>query len=161
MNYFVQRMPSPVGELTLVATGKKLVAILWEDDKPGRVKLKLPKRLEDNAILKETRKQLREYFAGKRRSFSLPVDFEGTPFQKDVWKALQKIPYGKTLSYAELAEKVGSARAFRAVGSANGRNPVSIVVPCHRVIAKDGKLAGFAGGLPSKRYLLELEKTGM
>ena len=102
-------------------------------------------------------KQLREYFAGKRTDFALPLVPEGTPFQRSVWKALQEIPYGKTISYGELARWVGNPKASRAVGAANGQNPIPIVIPCHRVIGANGTLTGFGGGLPIKKALLELE----
>jgi methylated-DNA-[protein]-cysteine S-methyltransferase len=105
----------------------------------------------------EAIRQLREYFSGRRREFDLPLGFAGTAFQKSVWRRLQEIPYGATISYGELARRVGNPKASRAVGSANGKNPLPIVVPCHRVIASDGTLGGFGGGLPTKQALLDLE----
>jgi methylated-DNA-[protein]-cysteine S-methyltransferase len=102
-------------------------------------------------------KQLEEYFAGERTQFDLPLELEGTPFQKDVWLALGEIPYGKTISYAELASMVGRPTAFRAVGQANGANPIPIVLPCHRVLASGGRIGGYGGGLDMKRQLLALE----
>jgi len=102
--------------------------------------------------------QLREYFAGKRRGFDLPLAPKGTQFQRSVWRQLQGIPYGETISYGELARRVGNPKASRAVGSANGANPLPIVIPCHRVIAGDGTLGGFGGGLPTKQTLLKLER---
>jgi methylated-DNA-[protein]-cysteine S-methyltransferase len=108
-------------------------------------------------ILKMTILQLGEYFAGKRTSFSIPLSPEGTEYQKKVWQQLQRIPYGKTISYKELATALNDPKACRAVGSANGKNPLSIVIPCHRVIASDGKLAGYAGGVTTKSFLLNLE----
>lgn len=153
-----KEMKSPVGKLTLVASEDKLVAILWETEKSGRVKLPALKSGKDHPVLLETEKQLNEYFAGHRTSFSIPLEFRGTEFQKKVWKKLQSIPYGRTFSYSELAEKIGSPKSSRAVGAANGKNPLSIVCPCHRVIGKSGKLVGFAGGLKNKVYLLELEQ---
>jgi methylated-DNA-[protein]-cysteine S-methyltransferase len=110
-------------------------------------------------VLKETERQLGEYFNGARKKFDLPLDFAGTAFQKSVWKALLKIPYGQTRSYGELAKQLGNAKAMRAVGAANGRNPISIVAPCHRVIGASGKLTGFAGGLQAKAFLLQLERA--
>ena len=104
------------------------------------------------------RKQLGEYFKGKRMTFDLPLAPEGTEFQQSVWKQLRKISYGRTKSYGEIANKVGNPRASRAVGAANGRNPISIIVPCHRVIGADGKLTGFGGGIERKRWLLEHEQ---
>ena len=104
--------------------------------------------------------QLREYFAGERTDFDLPLAFEGTPFQRTVWRKLQEIPYGETISYGELAERIGKPKASRAVGSANGANRIPIVIPCHRVLAAGGKLGGFGGGLPTKEALLALESRG-
>ena len=106
-------------------------------------------------------RQLREYFAGRRSGFDLPLAPEGTTFQRAVWRQLQEIPYGGTISYGELARRVGNPKASRAVGTANGANPIPIVIPCHRVIAADGKLGGFGGGLPVKQALLELETRGI
>jgi methylated-DNA-[protein]-cysteine S-methyltransferase len=151
---------SPVGRLKLVASETGLIAVLWENDKPQRVPLR--DLVEDNSqsILLEAERQLKEYFASKRRSFSIPLDMRGTPFQKDVWRALQAIPFGETLSYGQIANQLGKPSASRAVGGANGRNPISIVVPCHRVIGSTGKLTGFAGGLETKAHLLNLEISG-
>lgn len=152
-------LDSPVGKLKLVASETGLIAVLWENDKPQRVPLS--DLVEDNSqsILLEAERQLKEYFAGERRSFSIPLDMRGTPFQKDVWRALQAIPFGETLSYGQIANQLGKPRASRAVGAANGRNPISIVVPCHRVIGSTGKLTGFAGGLETKAHLLNLETS--
>ena len=111
----------------------------------------------DSAILREARVQLGEYFDGRRREFDLPLGPRGTDFQRTVWFALAKIGYGETISYATLAARVGKASAMRAVGAANGRNPLPIVLPCHRVIGSNGSLTGFGGGLPTKQFLLELE----
>lgn len=147
---------SPVGKLTLVASDAGLRAILWPTEKPGRVKLPDISR-NDHPVLQATTSQLTEYFAGNRQLFDLPLDLHGTPFQVKVWRSLADIPYGTTASYAEQADRVGAPRAVRAVGSANGRNPISIVLPCHRVVASNGSLAGFAGGLDVKRWLLEFE----
>jgi methylated-DNA-[protein]-cysteine S-methyltransferase len=148
---------SPVGKLKLVAGDKGLVAILWENDNPRRIPLADTAEDNKHAILLETERQLKEYFAGSRRQFSLPLDFRGTRFQKDVWEALLSIPFGETRSYGQLAMKIGKSNASRAVGAANGRNPISIIVPCHRVIGSSGKLTGFAGGLDAKATLLRLE----
>lgn len=150
-------MNSPVGKLKLVASDKGLVAILWENENPRRVRL--GELIEDptHPVLCETEHQLEEYFDGKRRSFSLALDMIGTQFQKDVWEALLAIPFGETRSYGQLAKQLGRPTASRAVGAANGRNPLSIVVPCHRVIGTSGKLTGFAGGLDTKAHLLNLE----
>jgi methylated-DNA-[protein]-cysteine S-methyltransferase len=114
-------------------------------------------RNDGNPILAAAAAQLREYFDGQRQHFDLPLEPRGTEFQRKVWQALERIPYGQTRNYREIAEAVGTPRAVRAVGSANGRNPLPIVVPCHRVIGADGRLVGYAGGLEVKRILLELE----
>jgi methylated-DNA-[protein]-cysteine S-methyltransferase len=150
---------SPVGKLKLVASETGLIAILWEKENPRRVPL--TDLVEDNhqKVLVETERQLKEYFTGKRNTFSIPLDMRGTAFQKDVWRALQAIPFGKTLSYGQIAKQLGRPAASRAVGAANGRNPVAIVVPCHRVIGSTGKLTGFAGGLDTKAHLLNLETS--
>jgi methylated-DNA-[protein]-cysteine S-methyltransferase len=159
MNLSYKYFASPVGKLKLVASETGLMAILWENDNPRRVRL--DDLVEDNhqSILVETERQLTEYFAGKRDVFSIPLDMRGTAFQKDVWRALQEIPFGKTLSYGQIAKLLGRPKASRAVGAANGRNPISIVVPCHRVIGSSGKLTGFAGGLETKAHLLNLETS--
>ncbi|MBB4838249.1 methylated-DNA-[protein]-cysteine S-methyltransferase [Sphingomonas kyeonggiensis] len=150
-------IPSPVGDLTLVASDKGLVAILWENDSPDRVKLGTVAESGNHPVLTATETQLKEYFAGSRTRFDLPLDFHGTDFQKSVWAELLAIPFGETRSYGEIAMKLGRPKASRAVGAANGRNPISIVAPCHRVIGSTGKLTGFAGGLDAKDYLLKLE----
>jgi len=152
-----KKIESPVGELEIFASDQGLVALLWENDRPGRVRLGESVRDEQHPILLATERQLGEYFAGKRESFSVPLDMQGTRFQKDVWEALLAIPFGETRSYAQLAAQIGNPAATRAVGAANGRNPISIIVPCHRVIGSSGKLTGFAGGLETKAHLLKLE----
>lgn len=148
---------TPVGTLTLVADDKNIVALLWENDPPARVKLPKSQAAPNHAVLKKAQKQLTEYFAKKRTTFDLPLEPWGTAFQKKTWKALRTIPFGETRSYAEIAKKIGSPKACRAVGAANGRNPISIIVPCHRVIGSNGQLTGFAGGLKAKSWLLEFE----
>lgn len=157
MSYAYTTMKSPVGELKLVASDIGLAAVLWENDKPNRVPLKDLKENAKHPVLVEAKKQLGEYFGGKRQSFTLKLDPRGTEFQKKVWKALGTIPFGETRSYGELARQIGSPSASRAVGAANGKNPISIVVPCHRVIGSSGKLTGFAGGMEAKACLLKLE----
>ncbi|MBK5512739.1 methylated-DNA--[protein]-cysteine S-methyltransferase [Pseudomonas sp. TH15] len=157
MTYTCTTMPSPVGELKLVANGSRLAAILWENDKPNRVRLGPMTEAADNPILMRAVKQLQEYFAGTRNQFDLELDFVGTEFQKKVWQALLTIPFGETRSYSQIAEQIGNPSAVRAVGAANGRNPISIIAPCHRVIGASGKLTGFAGGLEAKERLLTLE----
>jgi methylated-DNA-[protein]-cysteine S-methyltransferase len=150
-------MSSPVGRLTLVATDNGLAAILWKNDRPGRVRLNVAAEMNDHPVLVETERQLEEYFAGRRTEFALTLDPSGTPFQRRVWDALRTIPFGETRSYAQIATQIGHPTAMRAVGAANGRNPLSIVVPCHRVVGSTGALTGFAGGLDVKAYLLALE----
>lgn len=157
MAYVHKIVKTPVGALTLVASSKGLAAVLWENDKPGRVRLDIGHEDKKHPVIAEAERQLKEYFAGTRNRFDLPLDFTGTPFQKKVWQALCRIPFGETRSYADIARAVGSPKAVRAVGSANGKNPISIVAPCHRVIGKNGKLTGFAGGLEVKAFLLGLE----
>lgn len=150
-------MPSPVGQLTLVARNGKLAAILWETERANRVRLGELVEVDDSPALLQAERQLNEYFAGNRDRFDLELDFEGTEFQKKVWAALLNIPFGETRSYSQIAMQIGSPKAVRAVGAANGRNPISIVAPCHRVIGASGRLTGFAGGLEAKQYLLTLE----
>jgi methylated-DNA-[protein]-cysteine S-methyltransferase len=148
---------SPVGELILVARGTKLAAILWENERLNRVRLGPLEQDSDHPTLKETERQLLEYFSGQRRRFELALDFAGTDFQVRVWQALLTIPFGETRSYRDIAVQIGQPTATRAVGAANGRNPISIIAPCHRVIGTSGGLTGFAGGLAAKQFLLSLE----
>ena len=152
-----KRMSSPVGTLTLVATDQGLAAILWENDRPHRVRLNLAAEQNGHPVLVEAERQLAEYFAGRRKQFALKMDVSGTPFQRKVWNALLTIPFGETRSYRQIAEQIGNPRAVRAVGAANGRNPLSIVAPCHRVVGSTGTLTGFAGGLDVKARLLAFE----
>jgi methylated-DNA-[protein]-cysteine S-methyltransferase len=160
--YVYTMVSSPVGRLTLVATDEGLAGILWENDRPRRVRFALEAEDNRHPVLVETARQLEEYFAGQRKAFALKLDLAGTAFQRKVWDALLTIPFGETRSYGQIARQVGNARAVRAVGAANGRNPVSIVAPCHRVIGSTGRLTGFGGGLDAKAHLLALEgaKTG-
>lgn len=158
MQLAFMKMASPVGALTLVANDHALVAVLWENENPKRVRLAELVEQIDHPILLATQQQLNEYFAGTRQQFDLPLDFEGTEFQKKVWHALLNIPFGETRSYRDIAEQVGNIKAVRAVGAANGKNPISIIAPCHRVVGINGKLVGFAGGLDNKQILLRLEK---
>lgn len=156
MSTYYTHMDSPVGPLLLAASDAGVHAI--EFHRPRRA---LPRghdwREGSHALLDAAHRQLLEYFARRRTTFDLPLAPEGTDFQRHVWRTLATIPYGRTISYAELASRVGRPRASRAVGGANGRNPLPIVLPCHRVIGANGSLTGFGGGLPTKRYLLELE----
>ena len=160
MTYLYKTMKSPVGVLKLVAGDHGLAAILWENDDPNRVRLGPLAEDKNHPALLETEHQLNEYFAGKRKKFSLKFDFVGTEFQKEVWKALAAIPFGETRSYGQVARQVGRPKAVRAVGAANSKNPISIFVPCHRVIGSNGKLTGFAGGLETKTFLLRIEQPG-
>jgi methylated-DNA-[protein]-cysteine S-methyltransferase len=150
-------MQSPLGRLTLVASDSGLAAILWENDNPRRVPLNMVAEDPDHPVLIQTEKQLREYFSGQRQIFSVPLDFSGTDFQNQVWQALLSIPFGETRTYTEIARQIGKPAAVRAVGAANGRNPISIIAPCHRVLGSTGSLTGFAGGLRAKAHLLALE----
>ena len=150
---------SPVGTLTVVAGSAGIRAILWPDDDPARVAL--PRVVDDidrdSPVLTEAVQQLTQYFGGERTVFDLPLDLAGTAFQRQAWQALSAIPFGSTVSYAEQATRMGDRRKARAVGAANGRNPLSIVVPCHRVVGSNGSLTGFAGGTDAKRWLLHHE----
>lgn len=161
MIYSTKKMRSPVGELTLIASDKGLAAVLWEGDDPRRVRLQ--PRMEDpkNAVLVEAERQLRSYFDGALKEFSIPLDFNGTEFQRSVWKALLTIPFGETCTYTEIAKQIGRPTAARAVGAASGKNPISIMAPCHRVVGADGALTGFVGGLETKQVLLDLERNGV
>ncbi|UEL26589.1 methylated-DNA--[protein]-cysteine S-methyltransferase [Pseudomonas fluorescens] len=150
----------PVGQLTLVARDGKLNAVLWEKERANRVRLGELREANDSAVLLAAEQQLKEYFAGTRHQFELELDFTGTAFQKQVWQALLTIPFGETRSYSQIAQQIGNPKAVRAVGAANGRNPISIIAPCHRVIGASGGLTGFAGGLEAKQYLLALEGAG-
>ncbi len=153
MKAYATFSPEPGINLRLAATDHGLSELSFGEAAPARN--------DDHPVLQETVRQLTEYFLGERREFSLPLDLHGTQFQLRVWNALLAIPYGETRSYAELARAVGSPKGVRAVGRANGVNPVAIIVPCHRVIASDGTLCGYGGGLEIKRKLLELERTGV
>jgi O-6-methylguanine DNA methyltransferase len=150
------RTPSPVGPLFVAASSKGLVRLEFET----RMQKLDPKRFqleESSHLLAAYLEQLDEYFAGQRRQFSFSLDLRGTQFQLKCWRALLDIPYGETCTYRDLAQAIGHPNAFRAVGMSNNRNPVAIVVPCHRVIAADGSLCGYGGGLDIKRKLLDLE----
>ncbi len=159
MAYAYKSISSPVGMLKLVASERGLAAILWENDDPERVRLEQLVEDPTHPILMETERQLADYFAGKLRAFDVPLDFKGTRFQKGVWAALLTIPFGETRSYGDIARQIGRPTASRAVGAANGKNPISIIAPCHRVIGSTGALTGFAGGLATKEHLLGLERA--
>ena len=156
-SHVCKAIDSPVGRLTLVATDEGLAAVLWEHDRPGRVRLRVEGEAAGHPVLVEAERQIAEYFAGRRVSFTVPLDVAGTPFQRQVWDALLTIPFGETRSYRQIAEQIGHPAAARAVGAANSRNPLSIIAPCHRVVGSTGALTGFAGGLDAKARLLAFE----
>lgn len=141
---------SPIGPLSLVSNGAGLTHLLFDGAREASG--------AEDKVLAAARKQLDDYFAGKRKGFDLPLDPSGTAFQKRVWMALRDIPFARTVSYADIATRIGAPKAMRAVGAANGRNPIAIIVPCHRVIGANGSLTGFGGGLPRKQFLLALEQ---
>lgn len=157
MTYATTIVPSPTGDLTLIASDAGLAAILWDDD--ARMQARYAPRIEnpEHPVIAAAARQLAEYFAGTRTDFDLPLAPAGTDFQRAVWMELLTIPYGETRSYADIAHAIGRPTATRAVGAANGRNPLPIVTPCHRVIGSSGALTGFGGGLPNKILLLDLE----
>lgn len=156
MNLVSTHVPSPVGPLLLGADEHSL-RLIWFSTPRHPLPRDVVLEQGGNAVLRETRAQLDAYFTGTLRSFDLPLQPVGTPFQREVWAILARIPYGQTWSYRDVAERIGKPQAVRAVGAANGRNPIPIVVPCHRVIGADGSLTGFGGGLPMKQFLLALE----
>jgi methylated-DNA-[protein]-cysteine S-methyltransferase len=160
---FTQRVvASPIGPLTLVAAGGTLAGVYMDAQRhlPDTVASAWPAGQDgpDAAPLDAAARELAEYFAGERTEFDLPLAMAGTDFQRRVWAALREIPYGETVSYGELARGIGKESASRAVGLANGKNPVAIIVPCHRVVGSDGSLTGYGGGLDRKRFLLALEQ---
>jgi methylated-DNA-[protein]-cysteine S-methyltransferase len=152
---YYSRFESPVGPLLLAGSKAGLQLVSFDAGK--RARDVCPEWRLDSSAFVEVVEQLRSYFAGERKNFDLTLVLQGTEFQKRVWTALRKIPYGETISYKELAEWIGRPRAVRAVGAANGANPIPIIIPCHRVIGNDGSLTGFGGGLQLKKQLLELE----
>lgn len=160
-NYVRTTTDSPIGELTLLANDDGLVGIDWDDD--GDHHTAVPDgevtdvAADDHATLRLAVEQLREYFAGTRTEFDVPLAAVGTPFQHRAWDALVRIPYGETVSYGEQALMLGDKNKARAVGAANGKNPIPIIVPCHRVVGSNGHLTGFAGGLDTKAWLLDHE----
>lgn len=155
MNTYCDTMPSPIGRLLLTATDQGLSGVFMEDHKGGPDPQ--PDWVHDPARLRPVAKQLAQYFEGSLDTFNVTLDLQGTPFQIEVWHALCRIPFGRTASYRDLAADIGRPNAVRAVGAANGRNPVSVIVPCHRVIGADGSLTGYGGGLDRKRFLLDHE----
>ncbi len=150
------RTRSPIGELSVVADDRSIVAIHWEHD-DDQVDDVVDVAAGDHPILDRAAAQLDEYFAGERIDFDLPLDPDGTPFQRTAWAALREIPFGETITYGEQASRLGDKNKSRAVGAANGKNPIPIVVPCHRVVGSNGHLTGFAGGLDTKAWLLDHE----
>jgi methylated-DNA-[protein]-cysteine S-methyltransferase len=151
------KMASPIGTLYLVASSKGLQGIYW-DKQPVQLAKALDRSSPGEKILDDTHRQLTEYFEGRRQCFDVPLDAEGTAFQKRVWQELSRIPFGRTVSYRDVAQRIKNPKAVRAVGSANGKNPICIIVPCHRVIAADGSIGGYAGGIRIKQKLLKLEQ---
>lgn len=175
MKYYA-RMESPIGLLELAAENNALTEIRfvgdeekefsadpsvnWKEEKQDAVRWeKAFNETEQDHVMQEALRQLREYFAGERKEFSVPLSLKGTDFQKKVWNALLKIPYGETRTYGEIAASVENPKASRAVGMANHHNPIPIIIPCHRVIGKNGRLVGYSGGLDKKTALLELERS--
>ena len=150
--------PSPVGPLLLAGAAGRLRLVAFATGAAGGAREPLPDWQRDDAAFASATQQLEEYFAGERQTFELALDMTGTPFQRSVQAALRAIPYGETRSYSDIAAAIGRPKAVRAVGAANARNPLPIVVPCHRVVGKHGALTGFGGGLPAKRHLLALER---
>jgi methylated-DNA-[protein]-cysteine S-methyltransferase len=163
MSLAFTRLPTPLGELILTASGTALTGVYFPTSRRGPVPTHQAGWVEANgegaeaALLARARQQLTEYFARTRTTFDLPLEALGSPFEHRVWNALRTIPYGTTLSYGEIAKRLGDKHASRAVGLANGHNPIPIIVPCHRVVGAKGELTGFGGGLDRKRWLLEHE----
>ncbi len=145
-------LETEMGSIYILEEKGKITGLTYDKEEIGDIEQR------SSSLLEKAERQLTEYFEGRRKNFDLPIELKGTDFQVKVWKALEKIPYGETKSYQEIAEEVASPKAFRAVGNANNKNPISIIIPCHRVIGKSGKLAGYGGGLDKKEYLLNLEK---
>ncbi len=158
MRYYT-RYDSPLDSLLLVANDEALTGVYFADGRSQSIIGGDWKEQPAHPVLQSAKRQLDEYFAGRRKTFDLPLAPNGTLFQHRVWQALRAIPYGETQSYADIARRIGNPKAVRAVGAANGANPLSIVVPCHRVIGADGSLTGYGGGLPRKRKLLALEQA--
>jgi O-6-methylguanine DNA methyltransferase len=149
MDYYSGYIHSDIGYLEIKATEDKLLSVYFSDDEPEKG--------ISNAVVEDCKSQLMEYFAGSRKVFSLPLDLRGTDFQTGVWKELMKIPFGEVITYSKLAYRMGDLKKLRAVGLANGKNPIGIIIPCHRVAGKNGKLIGYGGGLWRKKWLLEFE----
>lgn len=155
----IRHLDSPIGVLTLVASDIGLTHVLFEGQEPVDVGLPADvPEADDHAVLEAAAGQLSEYFAGEREKFDVPLALDGTEFQEAAWRALAAVPFGETRTYGEQAEAIGRPGAFRAVGAANGRNPVPIILPCHRIVGANGDLTGFAGGIDTKRRLLDHEQ---
>lgn len=159
VTYYYHNISTPIGELYLVATATHLIAVLWKEEWEGKNPSWMIIKDQHHPLLQETATQLKSYFQQQRKIFDLPIQLAGTSFQNKVWQALQKIPYGKTSSYKAIASAIGSPNASRAVGAANGQNPIPIIIPCHRIIGVSNRLIGYSGGLERKAYLLNLEKS--
>lgn len=160
MTVYVKTLETPIGKLLLAADEKAVLALVWKREDLRRSGIEAWVAAPGCALVEKAEKQLREYFRGERTGFDLPLAVKGTPFQEKVWAELRKIPFGGTWSYQELARRVGNPGAVRAVGTANGRNPVCVFIPCHRVVRASGELGGYAGGVEHKSWLLELERKG-
>lgn len=160
---YTKFLRTPLGKMLVASDGDSITGVYFQTQLEPRHRFQagpqmaLPSKV--NAVMQKAEAQINEYFEGKRTSFDLPLSFEGTDFQKKVWGELLKIPFGTTISYKELAIRVGNEKGSRAVGTANSKNPISILVPCHRVIGENGSLTGYAGGLENKKYLLSLESS--
>jgi methylated-DNA-[protein]-cysteine S-methyltransferase len=156
MRYY-DTFQSPQGQMLLLATEDGLSGVYFVGQKYFPEKEKKWQRDPDHAPLKQAKRELQEYFAGRRRQFEVALDPQGTPFQRSVWKAISKVAFGRTITYGELARRAGEPGSARAAGAATGRNPISVIVPCHRIVGSDGRLIGYAGGLKRKHALLALE----
>lgn len=154
---YFSTMPTPIGELGILADNQAIYRVEFIDRHKDAVKENL-NSYQENELTKEAKTQLEQYFNSKIKSFNLPLAPQGTPFRQQTWQALQKIPYGETRYYSQQAELMNNKKAVRAVGAANGANPIAIIIPCHRVIGKDGSLTGYAGGLDRKAWLLNFEQ---
>lgn len=150
---YIDEMATPIGTLHILVSDKAVLRIYFQGEKIERSAVCTPK----NKLILRAKKELTEYFSGKRKKFTIPYKLSGTPFQKNAWKVLTKISYGTTIDYSEEAAQVGNGGAVRAIGSANGKNPIPIIIPCHRVVPKDGGFGGYSGGVKRKKYLLALE----
>lgn len=159
--YALQYIHSPVGQLRLIADEQYLIGVLWRNETIRRFSQFEYCEVAYHPILEQATQQLQQYFAQQRQNFDLPISIQGTNFQIDVWNALKTIPYGETRSYQDIAQQIGRPKAVRAVGMTNGQNPLSIIIPCHRVIGKNGKMVGFGGGIKHKITLLEIEANAI